>query len=339
MITGTFRPSGELTWLLNKLPSKKWALLGSIAPGERCLAAWRTLSAKRLLDHVTFLKIVDVPTPYWAGENERKLDQREHEYIADGGAPNSVVGADIRDSEQDIENYMTAFMQASGPNIIIDISTLPKRFFFPFVNKLLIESPAKNILITYTRPLGYDRDKPLSIDPDPWRELPRFKAPYPEPIGKKLIIGLGYEPLGLPQLLKGEDFHGVPVVIFFLFPATASGNQRNWEFMRHLDSEVGPYQHQPLRVNAYDVSAVFDCILTQTDRGREYAIFAPYGAKTMSLAMCLYATTNGKRSAVYYTQPRSYNPNYSFGVSSIRGLPETFAYCIRTNGLDHYHLP
>jgi hypothetical protein len=53
-------------------------------------------------------------------------------------------------------------------------------------------------------------------------------------------------------------------------------------------------------------------------------IFAPYGPKTISLGMCLYASLNG--SAVYYTQPTSYNPNYSDGCG------KSYAYLIKLDG-------
>ena len=65
-------------------------------------------------------------------------------------------------------------------------------------------------------------------------------------------------------------------------------------------------------------------------------VFAPYGTKSMSLAMCLYACSHPENTDVCYTQPKSYNPQYSTGISMVNGVPDTFAYCIRLDGKDFY---
>jgi hypothetical protein len=168
--------------------------------------------------------------------------------------------------------------------------------------------------------------------------LPGFQESFPNHKKKKaLIVGLGYEPLGLPQILRYPEFTQNRVLLLFPFPATPAGYLRNWEFVRNLDSEVGPnYNHEPIRVNGYDVSTIFDLILRHTDQAKEPVVFAPYGTKPMSLAMCLYACSHPENSSVYYTQPKSYNPRYSSGIKMVNGEPDTFAYCIRLDGKDLY---
>jgi len=56
----------------------------------------------------------------------------------------------------------------------------------------------------------------------------------------------------------------------------------------------------------------------------------------MSLAMCIFATLTN--SAVYYIQPRVYNPAYSFGVNYRSGVREIYCYCVRLQGQDLYAL-
>jgi hypothetical protein len=195
------------------------------------------------------------------------------------------------------------------------------------------------ILITYTRPKKYDTSQPLAIDPDCFNAIPGFQGlSTGSEKPKKLIVGLGYEPLGLPQIIKEGKYHPEIIRLLFPFPATPAGYLRNWDFVRNLENEFSPYQYEPLRVNGYDVSEVFDCILSLTDNGQEYTRFAPYGTKPMSLAMCLYAIFNQEKSDIYYTQPQSYNPNYSTGVKYVNDVPETYAYCIRLKNKDLYSL-
>lgn len=336
MLFGSYRPWGMLPWLLNRLSAKKWDLLGALATGDRSLATWKYLKQKSFLKHLELLQIEDLPSPFWGSEATDRVSARRDEFIREGGDPAFVSSYNILEPAGVINDIANNFINKSADNIIIDISSLPKRYFFPLIKVVLDKSASANIIVCYTRPLSHDRQKPLAIDPQPWINFTHFPLPYPEPKKKQLIVGLGYEPLGLPQLIKGEEFRGSDIRLMFPFPANPEGYLRNWEFVRNLDSDVGPYLHQPIRVDAYDVPSIFDNIKSMTDNCNQYAVFAPYGTKTMSLAMCLYAIAYPDKSSVFYTQPKSYNPNYSTGVKTIRGLPAIFGYFVRMNGKNIY---
>lgn len=336
MLLGSYRPWGMLSWLLNRITTRKWSLLGSLATGDRSLATWRYLNQNDLLDHLELLQIEDLPSPFWGDESSNRITERRDEFGREGGDLTSISNYHILEPSEIIHDIANRFIGNSKDNIIIDISSLPKRYFFPLIKVVLDKSSSNNILVCYTRPQNHDRQKPLAIDPQPWINFPHFPQPYPEPQSKRLIVGLGYEPLGLPQLIKGEEFRGTDIRLMFPFPASPEGYLRNWDFVRNLDSDVGPYLHQPIRVDAYDVSSIYDNIKSMTDNGSEYAVFAPYGTKTMSLAMCLYAIANPDMSSVFYTQPKSYNPKYSTGIKTLKGLPAIFAYFVRLNGNNIY---
>jgi hypothetical protein len=338
MIHGGFRPWGSLSWLLKHLAGLHWDFIGSIATGERSLTTWSTLISQNICNQTYMLQITDIPSAYWGNEPELRLNERRQEFLKLGGDKNIIQLCDIRDNLEEINQYTDSFLMTSVINVIIDISTLPKRFFFPIIRRILEKSKAENIIATYTIPKKYDTLRHLAIDPGPWKALPGYQGLSLRPEKQKLIVGLGYEPLGLPQIIKEGKFNPDTIRLLFPFPATPAGYLRNWEFVRNLDIEFSPYQHEPLRVNGYDVSGVFNCIFSQTDNGREYTLFAPYGTKPMSLAMCLYAIYNPEKTAVYYTQPRSYNPNYSIGVKTINDVPDTYAYCIRLMKKDLYAL-
>ncbi len=340
MIRGAFRPWGRLDWLMGHIPLRKLSILGSIATGDRSLATWCVLHSRSFCAYVRMLQIADVPTPLWGDEPKRRLGERKNEYLHLGGTKESITNCDIRDNLEDISQYTSEFINCVRGDIVIDISTLPKRFFFFIIKKILQETQDNTVVVTYTRPETYDKANPLAVDPGPWKFLPGFqKVCLDNGKGDILIVGLGYEPLGLPQFLREGEFSWNRARLLFPFPSVPTGYLRNWEFVRNLDSEVGPYSHDPIRVNGFDVSAIFDIILRESDNGKESVVFAPYGPKPMSLAMCLYASSHPENSAVYYTQPKSYNPNYSSGVRKIQNNLDILAYCIRLNGKDLYTVP
>ena len=68
-------------------------------------------------------------------------------------------------------------------------------------------------------------------------------------------------------------------------------------------------------------------------RGLEPLVPMTYRAH---LGMCLFASLHPQSTAVYYTQPRSYNPDYSEGVKVIDGQEQVFAYCLRLGGRNLY---
>jgi hypothetical protein len=339
MLTGEFRPWGILSWVLERLTRRSWDMIGSIGTGNRCLSTWNMLRQKTLINNLLLFQIKDTYSPYWGDDPDDRITKRREEFLALGGNENSIYSCGILDPYEAINRILNEFINSASTNVIVDISTLPKRFFFPIIKTMLLESRFQNILVTYTRPEVYAKNE-LALDPEPWRDLPKFKPPYPEPKERRiLVVGLGYETLGLPQLLRDDAFRGVPKTFLLPFPATPSGYIRSWESIRNLDNELVQSTHDPIRIDAYDVSAIFDCITTLTDNCRQYAIFAPYGPKTMSLAMCLYASLCESGSSVYYTQPKSYNPNYSTGIRSENGYPATYAYCVRLEGKNFYQLP
>lgn len=75
---------------------------------------------------------------------------------------------------------------------------------------------------------------------------------------------------------------------------------------------------QILRLDTYNVPDIYDTIVHLSEYGRKKILFAPYGPKTMSLAMCLFASQTS--SAVYYTQPTIYDPYYSTGKGKCYGF-------------------
>lgn len=340
MLRGYFRPWGPLQWTLKHLQARSWSFFGTLSTEHRCLSTWNVINTSATINKSLIITIKDLPSSF-DDEIELNINERKRDFLRIGGDPDAIKNHHLFELDDQIIIPIKEFAKQAGDNVIIDISSCPKKFFFLAIKFILKESGIKNIIATYTIPEKYGNDNfPLAQDPEPWRHIPSFMPPYPEQNEKTLIVGVGYEPLGLPKMLEGDDFKNADVKLLFPFPAPPQGFQKNWNFVRQLSPAFGASRYEIVRVNTHNVSEIFDRILSLTDRGRRYSILAPFGPKPLSLAMCLFAISDkvqdNVRPSVYYTQPRVYHPRYSEGVKNISGIPSICSYCIRINGVNLY---
>ena len=223
-------------------------------------------------------------------------------------------------------------------NVILDVSAMPEKFFFPIIRWLLESVQIKNIVITYMLPERYTHED-LAYDARDAGQLHTFtySGPQPEPTIQNVIVGVGFLPFSLPDWLKKtyKDTNTVKVTLMLPFPSAPSNVRKGWEFVRRIETNVKlADDRQILRVDANDLSACFDRIQTVTNAGKTATVFAPFGPKAHSVAMCLQAIK--MKAEVYYTQPTFYHPKYSTGIKMDGTVPAGFAYAIRTNGHDLY---
>jgi len=137
--------------------------------------------------------------------------------------------------------------------------------------------------------------------------------------------------------LPDQIEHGSPrmdVKLLFPFPNAPESYQLTRQFLRSVEQNLRGAATQVKHVNGMDVSDSFDHICSLSEGGGKQVLFAPYGPKPTSLAMCIYATL--RDSPVFYTQPRVYNPDYTHGVKSRNGESQIYAYCLRLDGHDFY---
>lgn len=331
---GAYKPWGLLSWVIGKLPSVKWNLLGAISPEDRSLAAWQVLSARRCLRDA-YLAVIEDPPSRFSSQVSAKIGERKQQLDAAGGqAQRDCHGHSLFAKHAEIVGIVDSFLDAAGPNVVIDISSMPKRYFFPLVRRLLTASKVKNLLATYTRPLCYTQEN-LAENLQPLQYLPLFGGAYPDEGPTIVVVGVGYQILGLPEQLEHYG-HGAVTKLLFPFPPGPPSFQRNWEFVRILQKNIVIRQYDIVPISAHDAPDAFDHIVSFSNRGKQRVAFAPYGPKPTSLAMCIYATLTD--SPVLYTQPRSYHPDYSSGVACLEGMPETYAYCLRLDGKVLYGL-
>ena len=321
MLGDNFRPSGDLTWILKKLPVEKWDVIGCLSFEDRCLGTLIDLHDHNKLEKVHYFEIIDPPSKD-SKEIARKLNDNKIKFNHIGRLKNEVQQFGLLEPVGKVIEAVNTVVSKTSGNIILDISTFPKRFFFPIL-KILLQTKLTNLLISYTNPKSYCKDD-LSGNPDPWSNLPLFgNAPYPEPTLDLAIIGVGFMPFSLPKLLEGK-YSTIPVKFLFPFPPGPPNYQRTWEFMRKIELSFNLKETDKIiKLDSNNLSDAYDYITYECEDGKKDVIFAPYGPKPISLAMCLYAVKHN--SPVFYTQPHYYNPHYSTGIKN------TYCYCIQLN--------
>jgi len=334
MIGDHFRPWGPFTWVLDRLQAPEWDYFGCHSTEERCVGALSVLELKTKSRNKKLVRVIDPPSQYSSRSESLLASTRTQfgNYIADDDIEEMSLFTDI----STVAKLVTRFVAESCGKVVIDISSFPKRFFFPIVKLLMLNDKVTDLVATYTFPATHSQSF-LAENPETWLNIPMFGPQnFPEVTTDYAIVGVGFHTYGLPELLKNE-YSKSTVKLFFPFPPGPPSYQRTWEFVREIEKYY-PLRSstQIVRVDAHDVSDAFSYICSITNKGANSAVMAPYGPKPMSLAMCIYATLSN--SPVYYTQPRVYNPDYCVGINKINGVPDISSYCIKLNGRLLYSL-
>jgi hypothetical protein len=227
----------------------------------------------------------------------------------------------------EIQAVVQRLAEGSGESVLLDLSCLPKRYAFPLLRTLLSASHVRNLAIAYTFPQSHGPI--LGLDYEECSPLPLFGREYgPSPL---LLVSIGYELHGLVQLVGAMP---PETEIQFLMPVGGSPTsaQRSWAFLKHLwDDLPAKWQQTPLRIDPRDLSGTY-ALMEQLAGGRaQDIVFAPYGPKTVSAAMCILASQ--RDSCVFYSQPTYYDPAYSTGILTLpSGAAASYAYCLRLEG-------
>ncbi len=332
---GKWRPWGPLSWIAERMDVSRWGFVGSVGPESRCLACWEVLTKTESCTPCLFFSIKDPPSRF-TDEVQQRTSETVQRLCALGGLASAVEDIQLFASTQEIADRVNRFVTDCAPqgDVIVDISTMPKRFFFPTVKMLLDADNVKNLIVTYTLAERYGSGA-LAEDPEPWAHLPMFGPNYPPERIENVVISVGFQALNLPPLgdqqYEHAEFHLlVPV------PGLTPEHHRVWEFLQAFDRDLGERTPNMQWVDWKDVSEIFSHIHAFASGSKNGSIYAPYGPKPISLSMLLYARLTG--GSVYYTQPKAYSADYSIGTRQMNNLPETYAYVLKISGDEIYRV-
>lgn len=334
-----YRPWGPFRWVDAKLGHREWSLLGTSGTEDRCLAVLQSLPQARRR-RSRFLRIED-PEPHNNIVYQARLDLISERIAAEGVPSGLVDRVNLLSDIDTIRECVDAFVAQSGPDIILDITAMPKWWFFPTLRMLLASQQVRNLVVTYASAQRYGAN--LSSNPMQTAALPTFDTLDGRTQHDELVVGIGFAPLGLHELYTRNVKR---VRYLFPFPPGPPHFQRNWLFLKDLQDQIANPEVRRYddrwHMHMYDCPAVFEAISRFTAAGKRTCALAPFGPKTVSLAMCLFAlaaeAAGRDMVPAYYTQPKRYATDYTTGIKMVDGAPDVRGYVLRIDGRDLYKL-
>lgn len=334
-----FRPWGHIDWLLGRLEGKAWSMIGCCGTERRSISLARHLG-RAALSHVRMIEIHD-PQPLDPAAVEQRLANHRAALAAVGFTAGEIMPAPLVADLDMITSFVSELVEAGSTSLLVDLTSMPKHWFFPLIRAALAEKAIEDIIACYTAGVGYAAT--LSENISPLRVLPSFAGDPARDRHGSLIIGIGFEPTGLDALLADQATNAIRLI--FPFPPGPPGHHRNWMFVKHIEELTSKNQIDPpdrVHIHMYDCPQIFDALCEMTDGGIISSAIAPYGPKTVSLAMCLFALAAeaAERPAVpvYYAQPLRYALDYTTDAAMLGEAPDTVGYCLRLTGRDLYRL-
>jgi len=328
----SYNPWGNIDWIIDKLTHiEKWNFLGVVSTEERSLGAWMWLKDKGKLNNFEMWKIKDVdnpPSPF-KEFTEKEYLKNEKNYFRNGGQ--KLLEFALLESDGNASEFFNLFIKKTEGDLILDISAMPKRWFFPIIRNCIENPKIKNLLVTYTIAKFYSKKQ--GEESQAWKYFPSFgELPEREKIEKIYIISAGYQPLSLPEWIS--QYESSKKYILFPFPASITGYTRIWDFIRKLEADCFNYNNnfKIIYVSGFNLPLIYSTIknIIELEKDKE-PIFIPYGPKPVSLAFAIISSM--KHFPVGYTQPWYYNPYYSIGFEEThKKAPKTMTYLLKENG-------
>ncbi|MCX7168083.1 MAG: hypothetical protein NTV11_17660 [Rhodocyclales bacterium] len=320
-----YRPWGSLDWALSLSSPKRWHFVGAIGTEERSLCGWTEMRRLGAVADELFAEIQDVDSEKYRDRTQVALQARRAEFTQNGGNL-----AKIRSFRLMVEWFQIAAFareaEVASQSLVLDISSFPKRFFFPILRALVTSTNVLNLLVTYTSPASYADDAPLYENIEPWKTLPGFGGVSSKP--ELWIVSVGFLVESLRHYVGGNPEEKMKVLI--PFPAPLAALRRTWQSVAELEKGHSDGRFDKYRVDPLDMSAAFDRIDSLAGNPPKNLAFAPFGPKPTSAAMCLYALQ--RESSVHYPQPTVYHPEYSTGIRNNDPTNAVSAYWVKHEG-------
>lgn len=320
-----YRPWGSISWALSLSSQKPWRFVGVFGTEERSLCSWAQMRQAGAVDSELFAQIQDVDSEKYRESTRIAFETRRAEFIQNGGDLATIRNIGLMDELFRIAAFARE-AEAASSSIVLDITSFPKRFFFPIIRTLVNNDNVRNLLVTYTSPASY-ADGDLYEDIEPCQTLPGFGGTRSKP--ELWVVSIGFLVESLRQYI-GDNPQAI-MKILIPFPAPLSVIRRTWRSVAYLfEQDHFNGRFDKYRVETLDMSAAFDRICSLAGNPPKTLAFAPFGPKPTSAAMCLYALQ--RDSSVHYSQPTVYHPEYSKGIRNNDPTNAVCAYWIKHEG-------
>ena len=268
-----FRPWGPIDWLLRRLGTSQWSMIGCCGTETRSTALAAHLGRENLRSAI-IVQIHD-PEPLDADATERRLQENAQCFVASGFDSADLRRVDLLADLETIRSPIVELANGGATSLILDITSLPKMLFFPMVQAALEENRFENVLVTYSSAAGYADQ--LSANAAPLKVLPGFFAEDGRRHHESIVLGIGFEPMGIPSLLSEQSSKRIRLI--FPFPPGPPGHHRNWMFVKQIESITAAQTFEPpdrVHIHMYDCPQIFDALCKMTHNGKETSAIAPH---------------------------------------------------------------
>lgn len=325
------RPWGDIDWLLPRIGKRAWTTISctSFEPRSVAVPGWIAHSVEGNGHFV--LRIKD-PKNKYSKELESRTDHTQKEILALLGASVDLRVEDLLGEPSKWNRLALDACSVAGASLLLDISAMPKRVFLFLVKQILASANVRDFVVCYARPESY-KEGALTEDALPPTALPGFARVIEATGGATLIVGVGYTAFNVGELL--QQARGNDLKFIFPFPPGSPAFRRNWRLLHELIPNI-PIKTEIERVHAMDMFAAMDWITTVGQQAKGAVDLIPLGPKPHALAMALAHRKIGDAAEILYSQPRTYNPDYSTGIAKNRdGRSNIVSYCLRREYKDY----
>jgi hypothetical protein len=322
------KPWGSIGWILDKIGAKNWHLIASSSFEDRCLGLPTWLVNKGITpSSATVFQIENPPSDFWRDgqplvlQNLASLQallQKCRLHVSQVGLNDDLTpGTDAE---------LLAGAQTGA--IMLDITTLPKRYFLFAIKRLMNSAKVKDLVVTYCRAVKYP-EIALCKDALPPSYLPGYARVEESDRPARLVVGVGYVALSVEDILERAKHRRLDYV--FPFPPASPAFRRNWMLLARLIPIEFPRTTQVHRIDGMDAFEVFERTLAW-GTGANLDML-PLGPKPHALGMAMACLRLEGFAELMYAQPQAYRSDYSSGIALDRdGAPEIYAYCLKRDG-------
>lgn len=324
------RPTSRLSQVLASFRDTAWDVIGALGTEQRSLFVPECMLLPEVkCRSVRLLEVVDEhDSPFALSAAERRaLHWRRF-------ADSSVVSrhpSPLLARASAIQRHIRSILVSCHRALLVDVSGLPKRYFFPLLREVVAETDFRDIVVSYTPAAHYGKPgEQLSIDPGEFAALPTFGSEEDTSNPERVVVAAGLQFLGLLQILGTSAVQRVKIDTIIPFPTPNDQLRGVRDFVNALTSTN---KHNRPRQKAISPIGMWEAYRFLTGIQERRTWLLPFGPKPISVAMALAAIRHDW--PVWYTQPRAYRPDYSYGVSSSPS-PVSWAWVLRSRGEDFF---
>lgn len=322
------KPWGSINWLLPKINVNDWHVITSASFEDRCIAVvdWMRESNK-IIKSSTLLHINNPDSELWS--EARPYVQKNFDYLKTQltGSGHQVINAELLGQLGSLIRA-DALNPESCKSVILDMTTLPKRFFLFAFKQLLNNTGVKNLVVTYAGANEYPESALCenALPPTALQAFGRVAAVREKP---RMIVGVGYMPLSVEELVSQAKHAKLDFI--FPFPPASPAFRRNWALLSMLMPQDIPRNTEIHRIHGMDAFEVFERLKAWGTYGDLDLL--PLGPKPHALGMAMAHMRLDGHAEIIYSQPQAYRFNYSKGIAKeADGRPRIYSYCLKLNG-------